>query len=269
MNQLQHPDERLKRGDIIGTVRPESGRGTSMANQKDSGWMDLNDAVFTVPAPAAQNYFRQKGFTLIEVLLAVFILGLVLSTVWAAYSGTMTLVKEMEYENNVYGMAREAMDRMIRDLSSLQQVKGAFNLQAQKEFISRREFYSLFFFSASHLAFTENEIDGTSARIGYFVEEDAGGGSFSLRRSDLQDLKAATEKSRSQSYIICRNVETFVLKFYDMNGREYDYWDSASTTNEQQNKAPSAIKIELNMANFYDKEKPYKFMTKIFLPAKL
>jgi general secretion pathway protein J len=212
---------------------------------------------------------RQEGFTLIEILLAVFIMGLVLSTVWAAYSGTMTLVKEMEYENKVYGMARAAMDRIIRDLSSVQPVAGAFNLQARKEFIGIHEFHSLFFSSAGHLAFTENEIDGASARIGYFVEEDSGGGSFTLRRSDLQDMKASLEKSRSQSFIICRNVESLILKFYDVSGREYDYWDSSSTTNEQQNKAPSAIKIELNMANFYDKEKPYKFMTKIYLPAKL
>jgi prepilin-type N-terminal cleavage/methylation domain-containing protein len=218
---------------------------------------------------SAGDYRRQEGFTLIEILLAISILGLVLSTVWAAYSGTMTLVAEMEYENSAYRMARTVLDRMARDLSSVQQVNGAFNLEARKEHLSNHEFHAVFFSASAHLAFTENEIDGSPARIGYFAEEDAARGSFSLRRSDLQDLTASGEKSRSASFVICRNVETMILKFYDATGREYDSWDSSSTTNEQRNKAPTAVRIELVMANSYDKEKPYKFMTKIYLPAKL
>jgi general secretion pathway protein J len=216
-----------------------------------------------------KGYIRQQGFTLIEILMAIFIMGLVLTSVWAAYSGTMTLVKEMEYENNIYRMARVAMDRIIRDLSVVQPVDGAFQLQGEREFLGNHEFHSLFFSAAAHLAFNEKEIDGTNARIGYFVEEDVGDGSFSLHRSDLQDSKASKEKSKSISYIICRNVEALILKFYDVNGREYDYWDSSSTTSEQKNKTPSAIKIEINLTNPGNKEKPYKFMTKIYLPAKL
>lgn len=214
-------------------------------------------------------YLRPHGFTLIEILMAVFIMGLVLSSVWAAYSGTMTLVKEMEYENDVYRMARMAMDRIIRDLTNVQPVDGAFQLQSQKEFSDNREFHYLFFTSAAHLAFNEKEIDGGNARIGYFVEKNTDDDSFSLYRSDLQDNKASREKSKSISYIICRNVDVLILKFYDINGREYDYWDSSSTTSEQKNKVPSAIKIELSLTNSRNKEKPYKFMTKIYLPAKL
>ena len=63
-------------------------------------------------------------------------------------------------------------------------------------------------------------------------------------------------------------MEALILKFYDVNGREYNYWDSSSTTSEQKNKAPSAVNIELGITNSVDKEKPYKFMTKIYLPAK-
>jgi hypothetical protein len=44
-------------------------------------------------------------------------------------------------------------------------------------------------------------------------------------------------------------------------------WDSSSL-NDQKGKAPTAVKIELVMANLKDKEKPYKFMTKVFLPVK-
>jgi prepilin-type N-terminal cleavage/methylation domain-containing protein len=209
---------------------------------------------------------RSRGFTLIEIMIAVFILGLVLSTIYAAYSGTMTLVQDMEYENSVYRNARTALDRIIRDLSSLQPSGGVFKLQAEKEMAANHEFFSLFFSAAAHLAFSEKEIDGANAQISYFIEEDSGG-SYSLRRSDLLNYKATKEKSKTSSYLLCPNVDSLLLKFYDVNGKEFDSWDSASSMSGQKNKAPAAIKIELNIANLKNKEAPYKFMTKIFLPA--
>ena len=35
------------------------------------------------------------GFTLLELLIAIFILGIVLTTIYAAYSGTLTVIKEL------------------------------------------------------------------------------------------------------------------------------------------------------------------------------
>jgi general secretion pathway protein J len=209
--------------------------------------------------------FGSRGFTLIEIMIAVVILGLVLSTIYAAYSGTMTLTKEMEYENSVYRNARITMDRIIRDLSSLQPSGGVFKLQAEKEMPANHEFFSLFFSAAAHLAFSEKEVNGANAQIGYFVEEDSAGG-YSLRRSDLLNYQATKEKSKNSSYLLCPNIDSLILKFYDINGKEFDSWDSASGGSEQKNKAPAAIRIEIHIANINNKESPYRFMTKIYLP---
>ena len=48
---------------------------------------------------------------------------------------------------------------------------------------------------------------------------------------------------------------------------ELESWDSSSSA-EQKGKVPAAVKIELSLVNLNDKEKPYKFMTKVFLPVK-
>jgi general secretion pathway protein J len=210
-----------------------------------------------------------RGFTLIEILLAIVILGMVLSAVYAAYSGTMKIVQELEYENNVYKMARVTMDRIIRDLSSVQPVIGVYELKSDKEMKNNHEWGALFFRSAAHLAFSENEIDGTLALIGYYAQEDQGGESFSLIRSDLTGTQATKEKSKNSGYVICQNIDSLVFKFYDITGKEYDSWDSMSNLEAQKGKAPTAIKVELGLVNINNKEKPYKFMTKIFLPARL
>jgi general secretion pathway protein J len=208
------------------------------------------------------------GFTLVEILIAIFILGLVMSTVYVSYSGILKNSHQLEEEGSIYKMARTSLDRMIKDLSSLHTSSGNFDLRAEKQTLDKRDFYSLSFWSASHLVFGENEGAGRPAEISYYVQEDEGGGSFSLWRSDLSGAKPTPGKNPGGGFMICQNVDSFSLKFYDSAGNELESWDSSSSSSDQQGKSPRAVKIELSLVNFNDKEKPYKFMTKIFLPVK-
>src|SRR5450759_606369 len=180
-----------------------------------------------IDQPMKKN-IRASGFTLVEIMIAILILGLVLSTVYAAYSSTMKIVRDIEYENNLYKMARTTMDRLIKDLSSLQLSAGSFDLRAEKKTLSNREFYSLSFWSASHLAFGENEGTGRPAAISYYVEEDEGLSSFSLWLSDLSGAKPSQEKNISGGFVVCQNVDSLSLRFYDSTGRELESWDSSS-----------------------------------------
>jgi len=211
---------------------------------------------------------RDRGFTLIEILIAIFILGLVLATVYASYSGILKTSHQMEEEGNIYKMARTSMDRMIKDLSSLQSSSGSFDFRAEKITLSNREFYSLSFWSAAHLAFGENEGEGYPATISYYVQEDEGGDSFSLWRSDIPGAKPSAEQNISGGFLVCQNVDSWSLRFYDPTGTELESWDTSLSSAEQKGKAPAAVKIELGLVNLNDKEKPYKFMTKVFLPVK-
>ncbi|MCX5850037.1 MAG: prepilin-type N-terminal cleavage/methylation domain-containing protein [Deltaproteobacteria bacterium] len=208
-----------------------------------------------------------RGFTLVEILIAIFILVLVMATVYASYSGTLKVSRQMEEEGNIYKMARTSMDRMIKDLSSLQSSGSSFDFHAGEKTLSKHDFYFLSFWSASHLAFGENEGEGRPAAISYYVREDEGQNSFSLWRADISGSKPDKEKGASGGFVICKNVESFQLKLYDSAGGELDSWDSSSLA-EQNGKAPAAVKIELALANLNDPEKPYKFTTKVFLPVK-
>jgi prepilin-type N-terminal cleavage/methylation domain-containing protein len=208
-----------------------------------------------------------SGFTLVEILIAIFILGLVMATVYVSYSGILKTSYQLEEEGSIYKMARTSMDRMIKDLSSLQASSGSFDLRAEKKTLSKREFYSLSFWSASHLVFGEKEGAGRPAAISYTVQEDEGGGKFSLWRSDVSGAKTSPGKNTGGGFVICKNVDSWSLRFYDSKGEELESWDSSSSA-EQEDKVPAAVKIELALVNFNDQEKPYKFMTKVFLPVK-
>jgi hypothetical protein len=101
------------------------------------------------------------------------------------------------------------------------------------------------------------------------VVEDEGGNSFSLWRSDLAGAKPSIGKDIGSGFLVCQNVDSWSLRFYDSTGKELEAWDSSSFSADQKGKTPVAVKIELGLANINDKDKPYKFMTKIFLPVKI
>lgn len=210
---------------------------------------------------------RSRGFTLLEILIAIAILSIVLSTIYAAYSGTLRVVKELDDDFRAYATARVTLDRLTMDLSSLQRFGDDFVLQSETSTMGDREFGSLAFWSAAHLVFTEDDFSGSPSSIAYFVKEDKNGG-FALWRSDTAGARPSLDKNASGGIIICQDIQAVNFKFFDENGREYNSWDTASSSETQKGKPPALVQIELLLANARDAERPYKFTTKVFLPVK-
>ena len=164
-------------------------------------------------------------------------------------------------------MARITLDRMNRDLSSLQRFGNVFVLQSEKSRIGDREFGSLAFWSAAHLAFEEDGPSGLRLRL-YILSSKIKTASFSLWRSDVAEAKPSPDRKTGGGLIICQNLQAINLKFYDEGGRDYDSWDTASSSEPQKGKPPVLVQIELMLTNGRDAEKPYKFMTNVFLPVR-
>ena len=208
-----------------------------------------------------------RGFTLLELLIAISILGVVLTTIYAAYSGVLTNIRELGEDSRIYQMARVTLDRMSRDLTSLQRSKDAFVLQSEDGTIGKRNFGAITFWSAAHLVFDEGEVSGTPAEISYFVREDKNGG-FSLWRSDVARAKPDLNKKAEGGIIICQNLQSMNFKFYNESGDEQDSWDTESSSESQKGRPPAMVQIELILANARDADKPYRFATKVFIPVK-
>ena len=60
-----------------------------------------------------------RGFTLFEILIAMFIFGVVVSTIFTSYTGTFKIIEETESQADIYAMARVAMARLQEDLESV------------------------------------------------------------------------------------------------------------------------------------------------------
>ncbi|MFO7568450.1 MAG: prepilin-type N-terminal cleavage/methylation domain-containing protein [Smithellaceae bacterium] len=212
--------------------------------------------------------FKKNGFTLLEILIAIFILGVIFSTIYAAYSSTLTTIRELDEESRTYKMARISIDRILRDLSSLQTYEGDFVLTGDEQAIGNRRFGSLSFWSAAHLAFGEEELSGYPSSIAYFVREDAGGGRYSLWRADRPGARPEPGLAPAGGLIICQDVQFLRFTYYDETGRTSDRWDTSTRMTQQKGTPPAMVQIELGLTNFRDPEKPFRFTTRIFLPVK-
>jgi prepilin-type N-terminal cleavage/methylation domain-containing protein len=218
-------------------------------------------------AGAFSAFSESRGFTLVEILLAVFILGLALTTVYGAYSGVLRAIRDIDDDTRIYKTARLTLDRMNRDVSAVIRSGKGFVFQSEKAMVGPREFSSLFLWSAAHLGFEEGDTPGHPASIAYFVKQDSEG-RYSLWRSDVPGPKPATDKKRDGGVVICENLRSLNLTFFDESGRDYRTWDTQTTTDPQKGRPPAMVGVELVLDNPQDTEKPFKFVTKISVPVR-
>jgi prepilin-type N-terminal cleavage/methylation domain-containing protein len=213
---------------------------------------------------------KKRGFTLIEILIAILILGIVLSTVYASYTGTFRIIRTSEYDSEIYDMGRMTMERMMKDFGSITPYREKFELTARRNDQGREGFMSVSFTAAVNLALGDRELSPGVSTVAYFISED--------REKDGLVLLRADERRRAKNpgngpgpgpgFILCDRVHSCNLKFFDATGKGHDVWNSATESDAQQkDTAPTAVAIELKLVNPADPAHPYTFMTRVFLPV--
>lgn len=209
---------------------------------------------------------RNKGFTLLEILIAISILAIVLTTVYAAYTGTLRIVRDTEYGDDIYSMARVTLKRMTDDLESICTYKESFKFFSSENQFDNQKFTDISFLSSAHVSFDDTPSVG-NARIGYYIRKESDKEEYALiRRDELYrgEEGGFTDSDENKGYIICDHIQSVTYTFYDAKGNEYETWDSGSDTTKD--KAPTLVSIDLNLINPDDKDNPYRFMTTVRIP---
>ena len=221
-----------------------------------------------------------RGFTLLEILIAMFIFVVVLSTIYTAYTGTFRNMEVTESQAEIYEMARITLERMMEDLESVylpQRTKGSQSgddtLQptrfvGESTEIKGRRVANIRFVSRAHLVFNEEDKETGPAKIVYYVresnEEEKG---LSIYRSDTPVFEERAEgggEERAKGLLLCDGLYSVNFTYYDDEGEAHDSWDT--TENEYKDKLPRAVSILLEFVNKTNPESPLKFMTSVALP---
>ena len=220
------------------------------------------------------NSIIRKGFTLLEILIAMFIFAVVLTTIFTSYTGTFRIIDETESQTDIYAMARTVMIRMQEDLESIHfketgaseseesSIQPATFLGESKE-IKGRDADTLRFLSRAHLMFDEEDENPGVAEISYYVSENEAEESLSLYRADRPELEEPQEEETG-GLTLCDGLFSISITYHDADGEVHENWDTSE--DEFKHKLPAMVSIMLEFVNIRNAEKPYKFMTRVALP---
>jgi general secretion pathway protein J len=224
---------------------------------------------------------KKSAFTLIEVLIAIFLFGIVMTTIFGAYVQIFFTVQSTENDALIYEMGKNAMDRMIMDLSSIYITKPPIFKKPDArpedddvdpyQFLAESDgdFASLRFVSHAHIVIEGYSPEGGGvAQIKYYVtEDDQDEENRVIRRCDDIDLKEGCD--RFDDPILCEYVVGFKLSFVYYDKEEdieyFEQWDSDDE--ELKFATPRAVEITLKLSDPDNrKEEPLTFKTGVILP---
>ncbi len=183
------------------------------------------------------NYFN-KGFTLIEVLVALFIFSIVVTLVFASFREIAFSARIVKDSSEDYEMLNNCLIRMTSDLESVfvHQKPGyiepgfdsdpdPYRFEGSGEATGDTVFPIIRFTSLAHLPINRDKRQGI-AEIVYYVDSTEDG-EYLLRRSDRISFEKEFEKSKTHP-VLCRHIKKMGVKYFDLEGEAYDDWDSES-----------------------------------------
>ncbi|MBF0495953.1 MAG: prepilin-type N-terminal cleavage/methylation domain-containing protein [Deltaproteobacteria bacterium] len=215
-----------------------------------------------------------RGFTLLEVLLAVAILAIITTVIYSSLIQGLQTVEECRETQETYQIARVIFDRMIRDLSSAYvspNVKKAptspsgrkafYGLIGRRVEDSRGPMDTLCFTSMAHLDTGGSFDNQVLTRIGYYLNQDPWQDGFILYRRDNPALDDDLDKG-GVAMELGERVAGLRFRYVDPVQGILDLWDS--TALDRNNVLPQQVIITLTLVDRAKEKK--SFETRVFIP---
>jgi general secretion pathway protein J len=195
----------------------------------------------------------QDGFTLIEILLAIFIFSILVTTVFGSFAVLSDGAEVLKMDTGLYESTRACLDRITRDLKEIhfalppEYGKPKFNddpheyrLVGGQADVGNADFDQLRFASLAHISFQGDPRLGI-ARIIYYPF-DLTPDNWVLRRAD-HIFPYPDFEPNNQDPILCEQLLEFKLTYYDSEGDSYERWDTESDDHDYA--SPRSIAITL------------------------
>lgn len=219
---------------------------------------------------------RSAGFTLLEVLLATTVLGVVMAMLTLSLSATVRVLDATEKQEEIYFLAQTAMRRIAEDLAAT--VGGADGIfVGEKKEVRDQRADSLQFTSLAHLVLNPEKQRPGVATLRYRVREDPDDArKLQLLRSDtpalpgVDPLEGATNaKETEAAFLLADSLRAVEFSYVDRDGREVESWRKQVVhgEEEQAGKLPAAVHCTLEFWIDPEKNLSQVFGTRIALPV--
>jgi general secretion pathway protein J len=212
-----------------------------------------------------------RGMTIIEVMVAIGILAMVAVLIHGVIQSLSRGKQTEESRSDRAHQAREAVERMVRDLSAAYLSQHFPSNQAlvtgKTAFVGRSSvpFDRLDFTAFAHLRTVRDSHESDQAEVGYFAVRDpkVPDKMDLVRREqtpiDLDPLKGGIVN------VVAEDIDQFDIHYLEpQTGQWLETWDSMQVTG-QPNRLPLEVKITLVLKGVLGGPL-YAYTTKVFLP---
>lgn len=206
-----------------------------------------------------------KGYTLIEVLIALFIGSLVLVTLYASFFQIIKSKEITESELELYHEANVIISNISDDLASIYD-RGNLYLDSPGYIAPVPQFEADLQGENSFIRFASlcrdpgiNERDSDQALISYFVQQDEDTGLYRLYRSENPFFE---EDSNIVSYAISERVILFRLNYMDGLVIDDQNYSESWNSNERGN-IPNIVELLLVLKSPRDENVEFRALIKL------
>ncbi|HXU63721.1 MAG TPA: prepilin-type N-terminal cleavage/methylation domain-containing protein [Polyangia bacterium] len=214
------------------------------------------------------------GFTLIEVMLALAILGFITTLMWGSFSQTATNKKAIESAQERTHTVRVAMLRMAREIEmaylSASENTAMTNRRTFLVGSSHGDVDELQFSSFAHQRLRAGLAEGDTSLISYFGERDADDRRvLNLMRRETRRLQAENPNDMAgESYILCPDVIRVKFTYYDHKLKEWvNDWSTLNASGPQY--LPTHVRITLTVLDERHQEVSYTTDARIQMTEKV
>lgn len=220
-----------------------------------------------------------RGFTLLEILLAMTVLGVVMAMLTISLSATLRVVDATEQQEAIYHQAQTALRRIGGDLTAATgDVLIPFN--GKRADLNGQRADVLAFASLAHLVLNPEKQQPGLALIRYQLKPDENDQRrLRLLRSDTLALPGIDheggEEAQERAFLLADNLRAVQFVYFDREGQEFDNWGQEreeTPAEEGESKLrplPAVVRCTLEFWLDPDRDSVQTFTTDTLLPAGL
>jgi prepilin-type N-terminal cleavage/methylation domain-containing protein len=215
----------------------------------------------------------ETGFTLLEIMLAMLILGMVVAMVSMSLSGSIKVIEGATDQGNLYYRAQVVFERISEDLNGAM-LPDDVEFKGGQETSGDGQRVLLSFASLAHLVFDAQTDQPGLGLISYAVQPDTEDSrQLLLLRADSLYHPQGGEKTttETEAFLLSDRLRSVTLTFLDRNGEELESWDTTARSEEPDKKRrlPAAVSCRLEFWLDVDTESTIIFQSTMLLPVGL
>lgn len=220
-----------------------------------------------------RRYLRAAGFTLVEVMLVMAILGTLTTLMWSSFSQASRSKKRIEAAQERTHTVRVALLRMAREIEmayiSDNNTTSIEEPRTRLIGTSHPDIDELTFSSFAHQRLRGGVAESDTADIAYYGARDPDDRRvLNLMRRETRRLQAADPGTISgEAYVLCPDVVRLKIAYYDFRKKEWvDEWNTRRAGNDF---PPSHVRIVLTVLDERGREVNYGTDARIFMTEKV